>query len=290
MVPDLGRANVNTNSTGDERLSPTHYDDLVGWWDFTDLSTMYTDAGTTNVSLNDDPVYRIDNKAYTLQGNTINAIGTFLENSSSGNRPLYKTATGGVNFDGTDDLLRATKAAGNVDTNKLSDTIFTGAEITVFFVVQHDATSVSADEYLFNMTGADVTDNMSVYVDDNSSTDRWQWHHQDDFDRTHTILNCTKDLTAGKELWTINISASPRFYRNGDSSDGGSTVTVNGSAGVFANDNIVNLSENDTDIQFNIGNGSLNGTVYEVLIYAGVMAGVNETRINNYLLHKHKLI
>ena len=30
--------------------NPTDVNDLIGWWDFTDASTMYTDAGSTNVS------------------------------------------------------------------------------------------------------------------------------------------------------------------------------------------------------------------------------------------------
>ena len=78
---------------------PTDVEGLIGWWDFTDASTMYTDAGSTNVSSSGQRIYRIDNKAYTLQSNTTNAIGKYLntlegfENFSPNNPygPVYQT-------------------------------------------------------------------------------------------------------------------------------------------------------------------------------------------------------
>ena len=39
--------------------SPIDVSDLIGWWDFTDSSTMYTDSGSTNVSSNNQKIYRI---------------------------------------------------------------------------------------------------------------------------------------------------------------------------------------------------------------------------------------
>jgi hypothetical protein len=63
--------------------SPTSIGGLIGWWDFTDASSMYTDAGSTNVSSNDDLIYRIDNKAYTKQNNTTLALGKYLEQSTA---------------------------------------------------------------------------------------------------------------------------------------------------------------------------------------------------------------
>mgnify|MGYP003113480096 CR=1 FL=1 len=77
--------------------NPTDVNDLIGWWDFTDASTMYTDAGSTNVSSSGQRIYRIDNKAYTLQNNTTNAIGKYLNTRENlevfGNpyAPLYQT-------------------------------------------------------------------------------------------------------------------------------------------------------------------------------------------------------
>ena len=77
--------------------NPTDVNDLIGWWDFTDSSTMYTDAGSTNVSSSGQRIHRIDNKAYTLQNNTTNAIGKYLNTlegfESFGNpyAPLYQT-------------------------------------------------------------------------------------------------------------------------------------------------------------------------------------------------------
>ena len=44
---------------------PIDVSSCAGWYDFSDLTTMYTDAGSTNVSSDSDAIYRIDNKSYT---------------------------------------------------------------------------------------------------------------------------------------------------------------------------------------------------------------------------------
>jgi hypothetical protein len=75
-----------------------------GWWDPSDLSTMFQDtAATTPVTTNNDPVARINDKS----GN-----GNHLLQATAGKRPLYKTS-GGIHWlepDGSDDFLRATFA------------------------------------------------------------------------------------------------------------------------------------------------------------------------------------
>jgi len=70
-----------------------------GWWDPSDLSTMFQDsAGTTPVTANNDPVGKILDKS----GN-----GNHLTQATAGKRPLYKTSGGlsWLEFDGVDDFL-----------------------------------------------------------------------------------------------------------------------------------------------------------------------------------------
>lgn len=77
-----------------------------GWWDPSDLTHMWKDtAGTIPVTADGDAVARIDDKS----GN-----GNNLLQSTSGSRPLYKTSGGKswLQFDGTDDYMRATFAMG----------------------------------------------------------------------------------------------------------------------------------------------------------------------------------
>lgn len=72
---------------------------LTGWWDPSDLSTMFQDtAGTTPVTADGQPVARINDKS----GN-----GRHFTQSGSAERPTYKTSGGlhWLDFDGTDDYL-----------------------------------------------------------------------------------------------------------------------------------------------------------------------------------------
>ena len=75
----------------------------LAWYDFTDATTMYTNAGSTNVSSDNDLIYRISNKSSASGGDRLT---TYLQQTTSSKRPVYKT--GGqnsltyANFDGTD--------------------------------------------------------------------------------------------------------------------------------------------------------------------------------------------
>ena len=116
---------------------PTDVTGLIGWWDFTDSSTMYTDAGSTNVSSNDQKIYRIDNKAYTLQGNTTNAIGKYLQTipySGTPYGPTYKTT----------DSTTAKRPPAESVSNPISYAHFTPTDYT-----NNDGDTVTAYPYLF---------------------------------------------------------------------------------------------------------------------------------------------
>lgn len=72
-----------------------------GWYDPSDTSTMWTDAGkTTNVASDGDLVYWIDDKS----GN-----GLHLSQATSANRPIYKTSGGlhWLDFDGANDVMNS---------------------------------------------------------------------------------------------------------------------------------------------------------------------------------------
>jgi hypothetical protein len=62
-------------------FSPADLDDLELWYDFSDPSTLFTDAGLTPVSSDGDKVYQVNDKS----GNGLNAVQT-----DSDERSLYK--------------------------------------------------------------------------------------------------------------------------------------------------------------------------------------------------------
>lgn len=68
------------------------------WYDPSDLDTLYTDDGVTNVATDGDAVYRMDDKS----GN-----GHHLRQATAAARPVYRTAGGlhWLQFDGVDDVI-----------------------------------------------------------------------------------------------------------------------------------------------------------------------------------------
>ena len=92
---------------GEAGLSPNEINDTTGhtclaWYDFTDATTMYTDAGSTNVSSDGDAIHRITNKSSASGGDRYT---TYLQQpNGSAYKPKYKVGGQGgksyANFDG----------------------------------------------------------------------------------------------------------------------------------------------------------------------------------------------
>ena len=128
-------------------LSPNEINDTtshtcLAWYDFTDETTMYTDAGSTNVSSDGDAIYRITNKSSASGGDRYT---TYVQQKSSGYRPLYKTGGQGgksyANFNGDHDYLGGnrnnleTKVGNAGSSNNFSDQdSIQSDELAVFFV------------------------------------------------------------------------------------------------------------------------------------------------------------
>lgn len=108
-----------------------------GWWDPSDLSTMWKDtAGTDPVTADGDAVARIDDKS----GN-----GNHLTQATLAERPLYKTSGGlhWLEFDGSNDRLSVSKTV----------TLGSGAGWSVFSA-QRELTRTTGCVYSLGNTGA----------------------------------------------------------------------------------------------------------------------------------------
>jgi hypothetical protein len=148
---------------------PSDVSNLLGWWDFTDASSMYTDAGSTNVSSDEDKIYRIDNKAYTQAGNE--AIGQFLQQTTEDDRPLFYTS-GGTNSkshaffyqeSGSESMyLFAHASVGNTVSGKLSTATYDNDTQTIFFVY-HTTTRYPGRMTLFGLYGHDYDAGSGFY-------------------------------------------------------------------------------------------------------------------------------
>ena len=100
-------------STEKKEWEPIDISDCVGWWDFTDATTMWVDSrpndgfpnfdpvlrtSDDNVSSDGDAIEAIDNKAYYKQNNNANALGSYLHGSTSTSSSLHREyKTGGAN-------------------------------------------------------------------------------------------------------------------------------------------------------------------------------------------------
>ena len=284
----LGLGNTVSNKSRKPIFHLTRINDLVGWWDFGDRTTMYTDNGTSIVTTHGDLIYRVDNKAYTLQRNNVNAMGSYLLQDTETNRPIYSTGGGTLScyFDGTDNFLFANKHSGSTATASMSASTINGADLTIFFINKAFSASVAADNFLIGWNGADPTDFQKFYVD-NDTNDRWQWHDGNATARTNTLLNCGENLTTNKELWTLHLdhTSQSSFYRNGVQADG---INNSGSA----DNHNIDLSPNDNDCSIRLGgSGSeyYRGYVMEVVIYNRALKEIELRNVNNYLLTKHGL-
>lgn len=111
--PKLGarRSGISVPS-GAGGFNPLSISGLVAWYEFTDPTTMFTDAGATLVSADGQSIYQINDKS----GN-----GRHLTQATAANRPLYKT---GIlpsgrsigRFDGTNDsMAKATSGIVSAD-------------------------------------------------------------------------------------------------------------------------------------------------------------------------------
>lgn len=72
----------NLENIGGAEFLPTDIAGLRLWYDLSDATTMFTDAGITPVSLDNDAIYQINEKS---------GVGSNLIQTNIARRPLYKT-------------------------------------------------------------------------------------------------------------------------------------------------------------------------------------------------------
>ena len=276
-------------------FNPIAFKNLIAWFDFGDERSMYTDSGTTNVSSDDDLVYRVDNKAWTMQNRTDDVMCRYIQQAGGLFRPLFKKVSQNkfIRFDGNDDSLYAQKDQGNVATNSMSSQTINGRALTLFFINANSIATVSADTYFMRWTSGQGSseDMMAVHVDNTATNDRWQFTDKNVSARTTTTVNCGQNLTTNKELWTLRMDSedSNDLYRNGDTADG----ITNGSG----DNHNIDLSGN-TNTQFTVGgrDASLLGVTspwrgdsYEIIIYNRALSDREVNEVERYLKSKHNI-
>jgi hypothetical protein len=266
-------------------FNPTNTENCVAWYDFTDIKYLWQDTGRTSTAAADGHVVKCaDNKAYyegPLKGNAA-CLGTGVLEAS--NPPKIKIENGiiGVDFDGTNDVLRATKALGNVATNQFSSTNLSTTATTVFYVIKSDvSTGYSNNACPWNIVDAD-TDSFFP----GEKLDRWYLNTKQSSPRVTEQHDSGEDITTNKELWTIHLDSATdsSFYKNG--------LTTNGITNADTTNGTLNLDGNDTDITLAFGpdtGGTIffNGQVFEFIVYSRALSVFELRDIQDSLMLKH---
>tara|TARA_B100000902_G_scaffold278784_1_gene264682 strand:+ start:2379 stop:3629 length:1251 start_codon:yes stop_codon:yes gene_type:complete len=227
---------------------PIDIDGLVAWWDFTDKSSMYTDAGSTNVSSNNDKIYRVDNKAYTLQNNNTSALGKYLEQEVEAKRPTHIVGTGApwyhapfynnefphakfyqdVPNDIAQYLYAYRNGAGKMSDGVLSATTKSMSSFTQFFVYRSKQRYLNKKQYMFGMWGYDL-DTTSFF---GPFATQSQMNFQSDygFDVGNSNVNLRQPytrLTLQNKVWNNTLKQWFSFIENGHPTDSMNATEMN---------------------------------------------------------------
>lgn len=274
---------------------------LVAWYDFSDLSTMYTDAGTTSISANGDSIYRIVNKARPNVPTTLtkNSLGSFLEQSTSGSRPQI-SITGArpqeilARFDGLDDFLECTRAIGNQASGSLSLSVLNMSALTMFAVFGPDTADPSGNESIFGfMDAAESYGALSITNAGTGLINKVAFKAIDNVARTDAHCNSGITNTTGRQGWYVKLNCDNDETTSKIHKDG----VKAGATNQPGEDHALNMGTDNGNVAFTIGcvpqpsarGEFFDGGIHEVLIYQGLLTDNRAAEIVAYLTNKYNL-
>tara|TARA_R100000152_G_C6775691_1_gene204269 strand:- start:886 stop:1770 length:885 start_codon:yes stop_codon:yes gene_type:complete len=290
------KSSNNSSATKFRKAKPNRLGGkLIGWWDFTDASTLFQTVGGTAATATDDPIGQVLNKAYNTKWGRAgdNGLGQYLYALTTA-RPLLKYDVNKIiyaDFDGSNDEMTATSdlSKGGVGGDKLTDSSITYAAFTIFAVFNpHDAT-VSADQYIFRIV-SDNSGDICLRID-NDTTDTIQGTNANGGTRVNKTVASGVTNATGVQLWTWvsncdNNGNTSDLYKNGDTSTGAGDQPGNsGSVDLTgtSNNNRVSIGGSGTSTS------EYDGAVYEILFYNALLSDNEIKTINRYLTTKYGL-
>jgi len=259
----------------------------VVWIDFTDRRTVYSDDSGTLANTG-DTIQFVDNKAFDKRfgrSSTV-CIGSGLKQQTSSRRPAFVTGVYGLTaarFDGANDQLLGDKAVAAVATNRLSTSRLDGQDITVFWVAKNDSTTPGQENVLV-FGSHDVTDGSSDPIQIGVQNNDYRIFMGDASDKSGDVnMNTNRQATTNVELWTVKFAGSSNayMYANGDTSDGITNGTTK--------DHGYPLDVNNLDCSINIGAGTWDGDIYELLVYNTALPDKEIKEIERKLKQKYKI-
>tara|TARA_R100000700_G_scaffold24183_1_gene31071 strand:+ start:1635 stop:2612 length:978 start_codon:yes stop_codon:yes gene_type:complete len=296
-------------------------DNLVGHWDFSDVTQMYEErtSYTTQVSSDGDPIGRCKNKAPA----TALMLGSFVRAVGDSNRPLFYT--GGANgntyakFDNSSNtqglVCRSTGSSyGALATDQLSGTVLKAEDLSIFIVGEPlDDDNDGTLENVFSYFG--YYNDPSGFSD--SDTVAFTFQREDDEDM-RAVWNIgggavsPNNVTAAEadnhwnsgDVSVINVQTSidvgGSYVYTNNLPDVGQSVFHPGS-GVFAQNNWCDFAPTsyDDSLTASIGVGgrvsasgtidsnSFEGKIYEILVYKEALGAIDRVLLTYYLGYKY---
>tara|TARA_Y100001937_G_scaffold30646_1_gene44025 strand:+ start:1753 stop:3546 length:1794 start_codon:yes stop_codon:yes gene_type:complete len=265
---------------------------LIGHWDFSDATTMFTDQATsTQVTTSGDDIGSIENKSIEAT-----RLGNFLRSVSPTPAPHW--ITGGANgqsyalFNASNNsLLIGRDSAGYGGTTDGSE--FSSADVsiqdrTAFAVFDPSTVTPGTDMTIFVSWGTNAGGNNSFTLK-MESTDSGQVHVSIYYGGSPSTqaIDTNVVATTGVQLWSLRMGSTASIYKNGDTSLGVTGIST------------TNESQDYTDGAYGIGTnvnpagqpvggaGKFDGKIYEILEYSSDLSNSDVTNIENYLMNKY---
>ena len=300
-----------------DNFSPNDLTELIGWWDFTDVSVMYSSVAdesnppyVANPS-DGDLLTKVENKAVisTRLGNFIKMNGT---TATSAVTPVFKTGgqnnlsygywsanTSGNNGSAPMHSSSASGKGGVVDGSTFSTASISTQNKTTFYVLQNEYTTVtgSGSDYFLSLVGSGgysasppvPADNIRIHSSDD------EWRTQIDDNGSNVQIDSGQDATTGFQYWTLLQDAgtnATKFFKNGDESLG-ATATVSTDYSLDLDTGGISIGGYSTGSGYYAGTMSGNsgaGTkIYEVIIYNKTLVAPEIDLVHAYLNDKYNL-
>ena len=271
----LGLGNTLSGGAALDEFGPLSISDIMGWYDATDTTTVFSDAGSTLLTSN----------GAIQQWNDKSGNSYHLKQSTSAQRPAWNT-DGYIDFDGAGDSLRIGRSGTTAETRGYP----TDSCACTFVAV------VAADDW-------DGSDNTEV----TTGTDDYIWGNDADANRSHLQLltkNSWKvkafDHAAGSGASTPTVAHSLNFLvADGKlimsmriESDGtlhfGKDGTESGTTGSVTTDHVQYLGAIGTPGTLG-ATSSFNGKVYEWIVYNKDIGTADLALLISYLKSKHSI-
>lgn len=235
---------------------------LKGWWDFSDASTLYTDAGTTLVSADAQAIYQANDKS----GN-----GLHLTQATEANRPSYQTAEiNGLSvarLAGGDHMLRASVAG---------TAVASADGVTLIMVAKQSGATANNTNFYWGATdGSNCINAHWTY----SNTLYWDTANQG----TARIFK-TQPAASWDDTWHIVIGwrsgTTSRIYIDGTMVYYAATISGNLNTAVSAN--LVLGNNGNITIPYN-------GDIAETILCDSGLSDANLQNVVDYLATKYAI-